>query len=143
MSGGSIRRLERSRSPLRADGLVAWVALSPQQVSDLSGAGAEPDPFSKRFGLRETPEAALVRASEFMGWRPHGASEPLHPKTFTLCRVHIPAAGYLHLMENGRLESRTSGEWRLYGWLKTKEHLQVKGVDVLLYEVAPEMHEII
>ena len=63
-SAGS-RSQNRSRSPLRADGLVTWLALSPKQVADLVVEGAhEPDPFSRRFGLRQDAEAALQRGVE-------------------------------------------------------------------------------
>ena len=116
-SAGS-RNPNRSRSPLRADGLVTWLALSPKQVNDLVAEGAEPDPFSRRFGLRQDAEAALQRATDFMGWRPKGESEVLDPKTFSLCKVTIPSAGYMHMMESGKLECRKEGEWRLYGRLR-------------------------
>ena len=141
-SAGS-RNPNRSRSPLRADGLVTWLALSPKQVNDLVAEGAEPDPFSRRFGLRQDAEAALQRATDFMGWRPNGESEVLDPKTFSLCKVTIPSSGYMHMMESGKLECRKEGEWRLYGRLKVRETLMVRGVEVLLYEVGPELHEVI
>ena len=87
-------------------------------------------------------EAALQRATDFMGWRPNGESEVLDPKT-SLCKVTIPSSGYMHMMESGKLECRKEGEWRLYGRLKVRETLMVRGVEVLLYEVGPELHEVI
>ena len=56
-----------------------------------------------------------------MGWQLRIASQDLDPKTFKLCVVRIPAAGYMHMMEEGRLDCRKEGEWRLYGNLKARE----------------------
>ena len=64
---------ELSATKARADGLETWVALSPEQVACLP-SGAQPDGYSKRFGLRRSPAEALERATEFMGWRPQGQS---------------------------------------------------------------------
>ena len=79
-----------------------------------------------------------------MNWRPAGEEEPseeLH--SFSLCKVTIPAAGYMHLTEMGRLGTRKEGEWRLYGRLKIWETLTVNGSEVLPYEVGPDLHEVI
>ena len=79
----------RSRSPLRAGGLACWLAPNEKQVNDLTGDGAEPDAYPQRF---QAPKKALKRE--------------LNLKTFTLCKVTIPASGYMHLTEKGRLETR-------------------------------------
>ena len=144
----------RSRSCRRADevggtprlpgSLQCWLALSPSQAETLLGGGEiEPDPFSQRFGLRETAESALKRATAFMGWRPRGESQDHDPKTFKLCVVSIPAAGYMHMMEEGRLDCRKEAEWRLYGNVKNRETTTIQGVEVLLYEVGPEVHDVV
>ena len=72
-------------------------------------------------------------------WRPCGQSEEPKPKSFVLCRVFIPASGYMILTESGRLETKKEGEWRLYGELKTRDTMMVEEVEVLLYEVSPEL----
>ena len=41
-----------------------------------------------------------------MWWRRWGESQDFDPKTFKLCVVSIPAAGYMHMMEEGRLDCR-------------------------------------
>ena len=58
---------------------------------------------------------SVLSTREFMGWRPKGQSEELNPKSFTLCNVYFPASGYMHLTEQGRLETRKEGPRRLYG----------------------------
>ena len=70
-----------------------------------------------------------------MAWRLRGQSEKPNPKSFVLCRVFIPATGYMILTEQGRLETKKEGEWRLYGELKTRDTMRVDEVEVLLYEV--------
>ena len=52
------------------EGIECWVALNAEQVDAMLADGAQPDVYSKRFGLRQTPEEALGRAAEFMAWRP-------------------------------------------------------------------------
>ena len=114
-----------------------------EQVDALFGDGAEPDVYSKRFGLRQTPEEALGRAAEFIAWRPRGQSEESNPKRFALCRVFILVTGYMILTEQGRLKTKKEDEWRLYGELKTRDTMMVNEVEVLLYEVSSELYEVI
>ena len=45
--------------------------------------------------------------------------------------------------EQGRLETKKEGEWRLYGELKTRETLMVGETEVVLYEIHPELFEVI
>ena len=52
------------------EGIECWVALNAEQVDAMLADGAEPDVYSKRFGLRQTPEEALGRAAEFMAGVP-------------------------------------------------------------------------
>ena len=47
------------------------------------------------------------------------------------------------LTEQGRLETKKAGEWRLYGELKTRDTMVVDELEVLLYEVSPELYEVI
>ena len=47
------------------------------------------------------------------------------------------------LTEQGRLETKKEGEWRLYGELKTRDTMVVDEVEILLYEVSPELYEVI
>ena len=96
------------------EGLECWVALNSEQVDALFAEGAKPDEYSQRFEFRRTPVEALGRAAEFMAWRPRGQSEEPNPKSFVLCRVFVPASGYMLMTEQGRLETKKEGEWRLY-----------------------------
>ena len=125
------------------EGLECWVALNSEQVDALFAEGAKPDEYSQRFGLRRTPVEALGRAAEFMAWRPRGQSEEPNPKSLVLCRVFVPASGYMIMTEQGRLETKKEGEWRLYGELKTRETLMVGETEVVLYEIHPELFEVI
>ena len=43
------------------EGIECWVALNAEQVDAMLEAGAVPDVYSKRFGLRQTPEEAFGR----------------------------------------------------------------------------------
>ena len=72
-----------------------------------------------------------------------GQGEEPNPKSFVLCRVFIPASGYMILTEQGRLETKKEGEWRLYGELKTRDTMVVDEFEVLLYEVSPELYEVV
>ena len=49
----------------------------------------------------------------------------------------------MHMMEEDRLDCRKEGEWRLYGSSKARETASIQGVEVLLYEVGPEVHDVI
>ena len=56
------------------ESLKLWLALIPSQFECLDkGEVVEPHEYSKRFGLRQTPEAAIERAKCFMEWTPHGS----------------------------------------------------------------------
>ena len=46
-----------------------WLALTPKQFEDLNnGKEIQPDEYSKRFGLRKDPIAAVERAQYFNDW---------------------------------------------------------------------------
>ena len=127
----------RAGSPREEGGLTCWLALSPEQLEGLQGEeGASPDVYSGRFGLCKTPDEALARATEFMAWRPKGESIEVDSKSFKLCQVYFPPSGYLYLTEQGRLETRKEGEWRLYGVLKARETATVDSREI------PEVLEI-
>ena len=50
-----------------------WLALTPKQFEDLNnGKEIQPDEYSKRFGLRKDPIAAVKRAQYFNDWTPEG-----------------------------------------------------------------------
>ena len=69
------------------ESLKLWLALTPCQFEALNkGEAVEPDEYSKRFGLRKTPEAAIERAKYFMEWTPHGVAEKekRDPKEYVL-----------------------------------------------------------
>ena len=135
--------IDNGRTRPAYEGIECWVALNGERVDAMLADGAQPDVYSKRFGLRQTPEEALGRAAEFMAWRPRGQGEEPNPKSFVLCRVFIPASGYMILTEQGRLETKKEGEWRLYGELKTRDTMVVDEFEVLLYEVSPELYEVV
>ena len=47
------------------------------------------------------------------------------------------------MTEQGRLETKKDGEWRLYDELKIRDTMVVDGFEVLLYEVSPELYEVL
>ena len=50
-----------------------WLALTPKQFDDLNnGKEIQPDEYSKRFGIRKDPIAAVERAQYFNDWTPEG-----------------------------------------------------------------------
>ena len=59
-----------------------WLALTPKQFEDLDeGKEIQPDEYSKRFGLRKDPSAAVERAQYFNDWTPEGPKGEGVPKT--------------------------------------------------------------
>ena len=80
------------------ESLKLWLALTPPQFEALNkGEMAEPDEYSKRFGLRKTPEAAIERAKYFMEWTPRDVpeKEKRDPKEYVLVEVELTALGYM------------------------------------------------
>eukprot|EP00435_Cladocopium_sp_Y103_P025980 s2596_g6.t1 len=104
------------------DRITVWLALTPQQISDLnSGKEIEPDEYSQRFGLRVSAEKALERARYFMEWTPEGEKSTHHPKEYTLVQIEITAIGYMTKMEADQLVRTGPGEYRWYGEMIQEE----------------------
>ena len=74
------------------ESLKLWLALTPPQFEALNkGEMVVPDEYSKRFGLRKTPEAAIERAKYFMEWTPSDVpeNEKRDPKEYVLVEVEL------------------------------------------------------
>ena len=80
----------------------------------------EPDEYSKRFGLRQSPELAIERAKDFMEWTPKGVSEKekMDPKEYVLVEVELTPIGYLQKCESGVLLKYKTNEYRWHGGMK-------------------------
>ena len=73
-----------------------WLALTPKQFEDLNnGKEIQPDEYSKRFGLRKDPVAAVERAQYFNDWAPEGPKGEFCAKDYVLVEVELTAIGYL------------------------------------------------
>ena len=60
-----------------------WLALTPKQFEDLNnGKEIQPDEYSKRFGLRKDPVAAVERAQYFNDWTPEGPKGEFSAKDY-------------------------------------------------------------
>ena len=106
------------------ESLKLWLALTPSQFECLNkGEVIEPDEYSKRFGLPQTPEAAIERASYFMEWTPHGVpeKEKRDPKEYVLVEVELTAIGYMQKCEAGVLLKYKPNEYRWQGGMKSLE----------------------
>ena len=81
-----------------------WLALTPKQFEDLNnGKEIQPDEYSKRFGLRKDPIAAVERAQYFNDWTPEGPKGEFCAKDYVLVEVELAAIGYLQKAEAGVL----------------------------------------
>ena len=70
-----------------------WLALTPKQFEDLNnGKEIQPDEYSKRFGLRKDPVAAVERAQYFNDWTPEGPKGEFCAKDYVLVEVEPPLA---------------------------------------------------
>ena len=79
-----------------------WLALTPKQFEDLNnGKEIQPDEYSKRFGLRKDPIAAVERAQYFNDWTPEGPKGEFCAKDYVLVEVELTAIGYLQKAEAG------------------------------------------
>ena len=97
------------------DSLKLWLVLTPCQFEALNkGEMVEPDEYSKRFGLRKTPEAAIERAKYFMEWTSRGVAEKekRDPKEYVLVEVELTALGYMQKCEAGILLKYKPNEYR-------------------------------
>ena len=118
--------------------LTLWIAFTPKQLSDLqSRKPAWPDVYSKRFGLRTSPEKAVERAHSFMDWAPEGPRNQLSPKDFFLCRVEFSPLGYMNLVEQGVLLKYKDEEYRWSGCIHAQEE---DSEGHLLYRLLDSVH---
>ena len=118
--------------------LTLWIAFTPKQLSDLqSRKPAWPDVYSKRFGLRTSPEKAVERAHTFMDWVPEGPRNQLSPKDFFVCRVQISPLGYMNLVEQGVLLKYKDEEYRWSGCIHAQEE---DSEGHLLYRLLDSVH---
>ena len=121
--------------------LTLWIAFTPKQLSDLqSRKPAWPDVYSKRFGLRTSPEKAVERAHSFMDWAPEGPRNQLSPKDFFLCRVEFSPLGYMNLVEQGVLLKYKDEEYRWSGCIHAQEE---DNEGRLLYRLLDSVHTIL
>ena len=93
-----------------------WLALTPKQFEDLNiGKEIQPDEYSKRFGLRKDPVAAVERAQYFNDWTPDGPKGEFCAKDYVLVEVELTAIGYLQKAEAGILLKYKPNEYRWQG----------------------------
>ena len=99
-----------------------WLALTPKQFEDLNnGKKIQPDEYSKRFGLRKDPVAAVERAQYFNDWTPEGPKGEFCAKDYVLVEVEVTAIGYLQKAESGVLLKYKPNEYRWQGTMKSVE----------------------
>ena len=123
------------------DSLRLWLALTPKQFEDLnSGKEIQPDEYSKRFGLRKDPVAAVERAQYFNDWTPEGPKGEFCAKDYVLVEVELTAIGYLQKAEAGILLKHKPNEYR---WQGTMKALEFDENGNLLYKFAADAHKII
>ena len=118
-----------------------WLALTPKQFEDLNnGKEIQPDEYSKRFGLRKDPVAAVERAQYFNDWTPEGPKGEFCAKDYVLVEVELTAIGYLQKAEAGILLKYKPNEYRWQGTMKSVEFDQNGN---LLYKFAADAHKIV
>ena len=118
-----------------------WLALTPKQFEDLNnGKEVQPDEYSKRFGLRKDPVAAVERAQYFNDWTPEGPKGEFCAKDYVLVEVEVTAIGYLQKAESGVLLKYKPNEYRWQGAMRSEEYDQCGN---LLYRFSKEAHQII
>ena len=115
------------------DSIRLWLALTPKQFEDLNnGKEIQPDEYSKRFGLRKDPVAAVERAQYFNDWTPEGPKGEFCAKDYVI--------GYLQKAEAGILLKYKPNEYRWQGTMKSVEFDQNGN---LLYKFAADAHQIV
>ena len=120
------------------ESLKLWLALTPPQFEALNkGEMVEPDEYSKRFGLRKTPEAAIERAKYFMEWTPRDVpeKEKRDPKEYVLVEVELTALGYMQKCEAGILLKYKPNEYR---WQGNMQAIEYDSMGRLLYRFGSE-----
>ena len=104
------------------DSLVLFLALTEDQFAATQrGTEAIPDLFSKRFGMRTTPQAAVHRAEEFMNWK-QTEEDKRTLKSFIVVQVEITPLGYMKKCESDILHKYKVGEYRWQGPIKSEEY---------------------
>ena len=95
---------------------------------------------SKRFGLRQSPEAAIERAKYFMEWTPKGPEkEKMDPKENVLVEVELTPIGYLQKCERGVPFKYKTNEYRWHGGMRAMEY---DSNGNLLYRFSNEAHTV-
>ena len=118
-----------------------WLALTPKQFEDLNnGKEIQPDEYSKRFGLRKDPIAAVERAQYFNDWTPEGPKGEFCAKDYVLVEVELTAIGYLQKAEAGILLKYKPNEYR---WQGTMKALEFDENGNLLYKFGSEAMKIV
>ena len=118
-----------------------WLALTPKQFEDLNnGKEIQPDEYSKRFGLRKDPIAAVERAQYFNDWTPEGPKGEFCAKDYVLVEVELTAIGFLQKAEAGILLKYKPNEYR---WQGTMKALEFDENGNLLYKFAADAHKIV
>ena len=118
-----------------------WLALTPKQFEDLNnGKEVQPDEYSKRFGLRKDPIAAVERAQYFNDWTPEGPKGEFCAKDYVLVEVELTAIGYLQKAEAGILLKYKPNEYR---WQGTMKALEFDENGNLLYKFGSEAMKIV
>ena len=118
------------------------VDLDPyKQFDDLNnGKEVQPDEYSKRFGLRKDPVAAVERAQYFIDWTPEGPKGEFCAKDYVLVEVELTAIGYLQKAEAGILLKYKPNEYR---WQGTMKALEFDENGNLLYKFGSEAMKIV
>ena len=118
------------------------VGLDPyKQFDDLNnGKEVQPDEYSKRFGLRKDPVAAVERAQYFNDWTPEGPKGEFCAKDYVLVEVELTAIGYLQKAEAGILLKYKPNEYR---WQGTMKALEFDENGNLLYKFGSEAMKIV
>lgn len=85
--------------------LILYVGVTPRRlISFREGDWIVPDEFSRRFGLRACPVAAIERAHFFMEWTPYGPKGEVTKEEMTALKLVLTGLGYMYRMENGLFE---------------------------------------
>ncbi|CAK8994171.1 unnamed protein product [Durusdinium trenchii] len=144
--------------PAPLEPLRKYIGLSPSQFQALQrGHGVAPDPYSGRFGLRDTPEEALNRGYTFNTWEPPSKKrkqdsvendkenleqmanpEDGDPKKYVIVELNVTDLGFRWLSMESRLHFNREGQLRLYGALFN----EVRDADGrLLYQVGEHVQQ--
>ena len=99
------------------DSIRLWLALTPKQFEDLNnGKEIQPDEYSKRFGLRKDPIAAVERAQYFNDWTPEGPKGEFCAKDYVLVEVELA----VEFDQNGNLLYKFAADAHRIVWVERK-----------------------